>query len=110
MSETETQDAPPAAPAPSESAPAPPAPMSPNLPRWMSISGWYGVVAILGAYWLVSNGALDAKGVPYQVLNLTGAIAISIVSFKKHAWQPLALNALWAVIAAAAIWKIFIGG
>ena len=35
----------------------------------------------------------------------TGAIGIIIVSFKKKAYQPAALNVVWLVIAAIAIIK-----
>lgn len=37
------------------------------------IIGWYGMVAILLAYGLVSFGYLSASGLFYQVLNFTGA-------------------------------------
>jgi len=37
------------------------------------IIGWYGMVAILAAYFLVSFNFLSSAGVFYQVLNFTGA-------------------------------------
>ncbi|MBI4262271.1 hypothetical protein HY624_01980 [Candidatus Uhrbacteria bacterium] len=70
------------------------------------IIGWYGTVAIVGAYFLNSFGILSATSWPYQVLNLTGAIGIVVVSFAKKAYQPAALNAIWTVIAAIALVKI----
>ncbi len=70
------------------------------------IIGWYGTVAIVGAYFLSSFGLLSATSWPYQVLNLTGAIGIVVVSFAKRAYQPAALNAIWTVIAAIALVKI----
>jgi hypothetical protein len=80
---------------------------SPGLPHWISISGWYGVVAILGAYYLNSFDVIDPN-FAYQFLNLTGGLAIALVSFRKHAWQPLALNLIWALIAGAALWKLLV--
>ena len=98
----EAEPATPPSPTPAENA------RSTALPPWMSYSGWYGVVAILGAYGLSSFGHLDPDSFLYQLLNFTGAIAIAMVSFRKHAWQPLALNLIWAVIAGIALWQMFV--
>ncbi len=68
--------------------------------------GWYGTVAIVGAYALTSFGLLDSSNIWYQILNLTGAIGIVIVSFSKKAYQPGVLNIIWTVIALIAIFKI----
>lgn len=70
--------------------------------------GWYGTIAIITAYALVSFSVLQPSGLPYQMLNGTGAIGIIIVSFDKRAWQPGVLNCLWALIALIAIGKIVI--
>jgi hypothetical protein len=74
----------------------------------ISVVGWYGVAAIVGAYILVSLGAVPAKGLTYQILNLTGAIGIVIEAAAKKDRQPMVLNAVWALIAAAAIIQLFI--
>jgi hypothetical protein len=65
--------------------------------------GWYGTVAILSAYALVSFGFLQASSLPFQLLNLTGALGIVYISLKKKAYQPGVLNIAWAVIALVAI-------
>lgn len=65
--------------------------------------GWYGVAAILLAYALVSFGLLDGENVGYQVLNLTGASGLVLVSFVRRAYQPAVLNAVWGGIALVAI-------
>ena len=65
--------------------------------------GWYGTVAIVLAYALVSFGFVPATSIGYQVLNGTGALGIVYISFKKKAYQPGVLNVIWAVIAAIAI-------
>jgi hypothetical protein len=64
----------------------------------VAVLGWYGVAAILAAYTLNSFNALDST-VPYQLLNLTGAVGIVVVSWHRRAYQPMVLNAIWAVIA-----------
>jgi len=69
----------------------------------VEVAGWYGAVAIVGAYLLVSFGILAADGVWYQVLNLTGAAGIVAVSWLRRAMQPAALNLIWTAIAAISL-------
>lgn len=65
--------------------------------------GWYGTVAIVGSYALLSFGVIDGESLVYQLLNGTGAIGIVYISLKKKAYQPAVLNIIWTVIAVAAI-------
>ncbi len=74
-----------------------------NFPK---IVGWYGVIAIVVAYALVSFGLVQSNSLWYQLLNLTGAVGIVIVSFQKKAYQPGILNIVWTLIALIAIVKI----
>ncbi len=76
-----------------------------RTPLLFEIVGWYGTVAIVLAYLFVSLGMLDSKGLPYQVLNLSGAVGIVAISLRKKAFQPAVLNVVWAVIAMMAIGK-----
>lgn len=71
------------------------------------ILGWYGVVAILGAYALLSLNILSSHSLWYQGLNLTGAIGIVIDAWDDKNTQPAVLNVIWAIIAFIAIIKIF---
>jgi len=70
--------------------------------------GWYGTVAIIGAYFLVSFSLLSAESLSYQLLNLTGALGISVVSYHKKVFQPAVLNLIWFLIALLAILKIIL--
>lgn len=83
--------------------------MSEPPPLWAEIVGWYGTLAILGAYALSSLGVLDTREAGhariYQGLNLTGAVGIVVVSYFHSAWQPLTLNAFWAAIALVALFR-----
>ena len=72
------------------------------------IVGWYGTFAILLAYELVSFKIIPANSYTYQILNLTGAIGIIVISITKKAKQPAALNIVWAIIALFAIFNLFI--
>lgn len=71
----------------------------------IEVIGWYGVVAIIGAYFFLSFGLLAADTVAYQVLNATGALAIIIHSIFKKDFQPLVLNIIWIVIALIGIFQ-----
>ena len=65
--------------------------------------GWYGVGAILIAYVLLSIGYLPPTGIAYQLLNLTGALAIVVDAWADRNYQPVALNLLWCLIALISI-------
>lgn len=79
--------------------------MKKNL-KLIETVGWYGTAAILLAYALNSFKVIDAGHLAYQILNLTGAVGIVVVSYVKGAKQPATLNVVWAVIAAIAIIQI----
>lgn len=70
------------------------------------ILGWYGVVAIVSAYALLSFGIITSNSFWYQGLNLTGAIGIILDALDDKNIQPAVLNIIWAVIALIAIFKI----
>ncbi len=68
--------------------------------------GWYGVVAIVGAYVLVSFNGLRSDQFLYQILNLTGAVGIVIDAVFAKNYQPAVINIVWFVVAAIAIVRI----
>ena len=76
--------------------------------KLIEILGWYGMLAIISAYALVSFSFLTPESLSYQLLNGTGAIGIAIISFHKRTYQPAVLNCIWTVIAIAAIVKILL--
>lgn len=71
-------------------------------------AGWYGVIALLLAYGLVSFSIIVSNSTLYHFLNLTGAIGIIIISLKKKNYQPIALNAVWGIIALIAILRLLL--
>lgn len=76
---------------------------SPRSLKVLEIFGWYGAIAILSAYALMSFNVIPADGWVYQLLNLTGALGVMIISFIKQARQPAFLNLVWAVVALIAL-------
>lgn len=70
--------------------------------------GWYGVLAILFAYLLVSFSIIGVKSITYQLLNLSGSLGIIVEALPKKDAQPAVLNAIWSIIAFIAIIRIII--
>lgn len=73
---------------------------------FINILGWYGALAIIVAYVLVSFSFIQANSLLFQILNGTGAIGIVIISLYKKAYQPAVLNIVWTLIALVAIISI----
>ncbi len=71
-----------------------------------NILGWYGTLAIITAYILVSFSFLSAHSMLFQILNGTGAIGIVVISLYKKAYQPAVLNIVWTLVALIAIINI----
>ncbi len=72
----------------------------------IEIFGWYGAIAIILAYGLVSFSVLPSNSIWYQLLNGTGAIGVLTISFYKKTYQPAILNTIWAIVAIIAIINI----
>jgi len=66
-----------------------------------------GVAAILGAYTLASFGLLSPQEGLYQLLNLTGAVALGLEAYLKKDIQPAVLNLVWAVVALIGLLSVF---
>ena len=71
-----------------------------------NILGWYGVLAILLAYVLVSFKVVSSQGTIYQLLNLTGALGIVVEALGKRDIQPAILNIIWALVAFATLIRL----
>lgn len=69
--------------------------------------GWYGMLVLIGAYFLVSFGFILAEGLTFQLLNLTGGVALVIFALSKKAAQLAVLNIFWALIGTIALVRLF---
>jgi hypothetical protein len=74
--------------------------------KFIEVYGWYGTIAIISAYILVSFSIIDATNIWYQILNVTGALGIVLVSFHHKNYQPGVLNIIWTLVASIAILKM----
>ncbi|MDO8668818.1 MAG: hypothetical protein Q7K65_00810 [Candidatus Buchananbacteria bacterium] len=65
--------------------------------------GWIGTILIVLAYFLISRNYLKSQSRIYQLMNLFGAIGVSINVFHQEAWPALALQITWAIITTLSI-------
>ena len=79
--------------------------MKENLAEYI---GWYGTLAVLAAYFLVTYAILQPGGLLFQLLNLTGSVSLGIISLKKKNYSVVALNIVWSSVAISAIIRIII--
>ncbi len=70
--------------------------------------GWIGMILIVLAYTLVNFSILKPENIIYILFNLIGAIGIVYISMIKKAYQPAALNVIWALVAIVAIVRLLI--
>ncbi|MBP9864060.1 hypothetical protein KBC54_01245 [Patescibacteria group bacterium] len=74
----------------------------------IELFGWYGTIAIVSAYALVSFSMLSPTSVSYQLLNITGSLGIVTASLHKKDYQSTVLNIIWILIAVVAIIRVFV--
>jgi uncharacterized membrane protein len=73
--------------------------------KLFEIFGWYGILAILIAYSLITLKFVQSHSIIYLLLNLTGAIGILTHSYIKKDYQPVVLNAVWIAIAIIGLFR-----
>lgn len=77
-----------------------------NPSKFTELLGWYGMLALIGAYFMVSFGFVLAEGPIFQLLNLTGGLALVVFAFSKKATQLAILNIFWAMVGVAAVVRL----
>jgi len=70
------------------------------------IVGWYGVMAVLLAYALTAFAVIASASWAFVLLNLTGALALALMAYRKKDRQPMVLNVVWALIALVALFEL----
>ncbi len=73
----------------------------------INVVGWYGMMAVLTGYFLLSMDILDAGSLFYIFLNASGAGGIIIVAFHNKDYQSGFLNVAWVLISLHSLYKIF---
>ncbi|MFI6511484.1 hypothetical protein ACIBCT_28075 [Streptosporangium sp. NPDC050855] len=76
------------------------------MPLFIDLLGWAGAALLLYGYAMVSTSRMSGDGMPYQVINLTGAVTLMINSAFHAAWPSAVLNVVWGAIGLVAIARI----
>ena len=69
----------------------------------LDVLGWIGALLLLGAYGLVSFKKLPPDSFTYQVMNIVASILLLANTLYYGAYPSSFVNAVWTVIAIAAI-------
>ena len=70
------------------------------------VFGWMGTVAYLLAYLLLTLGKMKASQLSYQLLNLLGAVGLTVYSGVLNDLPNLVVNLVWGIIASVALVSI----
>ncbi|GAA3119296.1 CBU_0592 family membrane protein [Streptosporangium carneum] len=70
---------------------------------FVDLLGWAGAALMLYGYAMVSSSRMAGDGMPYQIVNLVGAIALMINTAYHSAWPSAILNVVWGVIGLVAV-------
>jgi len=76
--------------------------------KFTEFAGWYGVIAVIGAYAMVTFGIIDVGHFLYPLLNITGAIGFIIVAASKKVLQTVVMNIIWALIALISVVRLLV--
>jgi hypothetical protein len=72
----------------------------------VEVVGWTGAILILAAYGFLSAGKLTGQSRLYQWMNVAGAVGFVINGWWHQALPSTALNVVWMLIGAIALWRI----
>ena len=75
--------------------------------KFTEFCGWYGAVAMMLAYALVSFNITAGNGLLFQILNLTGSVGLMIVALSKRVIQSVILEIFWMIIGIVALIRFF---
>ncbi|MBB3731926.1 MULTISPECIES: CBU_0592 family membrane protein [Nonomuraea] len=68
--------------------------------------GWIGAGLMLYGYARVSAGVMAGDGLPYQLINLAGSLALMVNTAYNAAWPSAILNVVWAAIGVVSIVRL----
>ncbi|MGC4020427.1 MAG: hypothetical protein QM734_00020 [Cyclobacteriaceae bacterium] len=74
----------------------------------VDIIGWIGALEVLLAYSLNSYQKIKSDSIYFQLLNLTGGILLVIYTLYLDAKASAAINVVWVIIAAIALFRMFL--
>jgi hypothetical protein len=57
--------------------------------------GWVGAVLVLIAYYMVSTGKAKGNSIPFQLINISGAILLVAYTYNCEAYASMSVNIIW---------------
>lgn len=76
------------------------------MPLFVNLLGWAGAAVMLYGYAMVSMSRMAGDGMPYQLINLTGSVALLVNTAYLAAWPSAILNVVWGVVGLVAIGRM----
>ena len=71
------------------------------------IAGTFGVILIVGSYFLVQIGRLRAKALSYSVANGLGALLILLSLMVEFNLSAFLVEFFWLLISLIGVWRFF---
>jgi hypothetical protein len=59
------------------------------------LCGWIGAVLVLIAYYMVSTGKAKGDSIPFQLINVGGAILLVAYTYNCQAYASMSVNIIW---------------
>ena len=72
------------------------------------VLGLIGSLVICSAYLAVSLGRINAERLPYQLINISGAVLLLISLYYRPNLGAITIEVLWITIAVIAIARIYL--
>lgn len=79
-----------------------------NVSALLEYAGWMGVTLVVGSYGLLATGIIPTPTVFYHSLVFAGSLAVAVLSYTRHDYQPAVLNTLFCILAFIAIIRILL--
>lgn len=73
--------------------------------QWWDWVGLAGTAAVLLGFFLLQAGALHGQRIPFQLLNLFGALGLLVSLYGKFNVAVFVMEGMWALISAYGIWR-----
>lgn len=73
------------------------------------------VLQLIGALLIVSGfvfsqaGKLDPRAYPYQIINLVGAVILTVLAYQDRRWGFVLLEGVWTVISLVSLFMLMRG-
>lgn len=74
-----------------------------TIANFSDLIGWLGTLAYIVAYLLLSLGKLKAEQKTYHVLNILGAVGLTVNAIHLNDYPNIIVNIVWLAIALMAL-------